>query len=70
MDKRAIGKFNLFLSGIVSRLKDNREYFKNITVTLKSGTKPFLASLEFEGDELYFSFQGVKKKITPDEIQN
>lgn len=69
MDKRAIGKFNLFLSGIVSRLKDNLEYFKNITVTLKSGTKPFTAIFEFEDGDLYFGFQGAKKKITPDEIQ-
>ncbi len=70
MDKRAIGKFNLFLSGIVSRLKDNREYFKDITVSLKSGTKPFSAKFQFEGEDLYFSFQGAKKKISPDEIQN
>lgn len=70
MDKRAIGKFNLFLSGIVSRLKDNREYFKNITVKLKSGTKFFKAVFEFEGEDLYFSFQGAKNKITLDEIQS
>ncbi len=68
MDKRAIGKVNLFLSGIVGRLKENREYFKNIKVTMQSGTKPFVAVLAFENDDFYFNFQGVKKVITPDSM--
>lgn len=68
MDKRAIGKVNLFLSGIIGRLKENREYFKNIKVTMKSGTKPFVAVFAFENDDFYYDFQGVKKIINPDNV--
>lgn len=69
MDKRAIGKINLFLSGLVGRLRDNIEYFKNITVTMKSGTKPFSAKFYMEENEFLYDFQGVKRKINAEEIQ-
>ena len=61
MDKRAIGQVNLFLSGIVGRLKDNREYFKSIKAIMKAGTKPFTGIFAYDGDKYYFDFQGVKK---------
>lgn len=67
MDKRAIGQVNLFLSGIVGRLKDNREYFKSIKAVMKAGTKPFIATFQYDGNEYCFDFQGVKKVITPDD---
>lgn len=69
MDKRAISKFSLFLSGIISRLKDNREYFKEIRVNLKSGTKTFTAVFCYDEDDFYFDFSGVKKLVSPDDVQ-
>lgn len=68
MDKRAIGQVKLLLSGIIGRLKENREYFKDITATLTSGTKPFTLKFFMEENNLIFDFQGVKKQITEDEI--
>lgn len=68
MDKRATGKVKLFLSGLIERLKDNREYFKDITATLKSGTKPFIIRFFIEENNLVYDFHGVKKKIGEDEI--
>ena len=63
MDKRIVGKFNLFLSGILGRMRDNTEYFRDITVEFKSGVKIFTAKLTCFEQKYYFDFQGVKKQI-------
>ena len=63
MDKKIIGKFSLFLSGILGRMRDNSEYFKDITIDFKSGTKIFTAKITKDVQNFNFDFQGVKKEI-------
>lgn len=69
MDKKVIGKFSLFLSGVLGRMRDNNEYFKDITIDFKSGTKVFTAKITKEQDSFNFDFQGVKKKAEISDIQ-
>lgn len=68
MDKKVIAKTGMFFSGIVSRMEENREYFREIKINMKSGTKNFQARVFYEEDTLYFSFNAVKREISPEEL--
>ncbi len=65
MDKRIIDKTGMFFSGLVSRMEENKEYFREIKISMKSGTKTFPARVFYEGDSLIFSFNAVKKEVSP-----
>ena len=68
MDSRTIGKIGMFFSGLVSRMDENKEYFREIRIDMKSGTKSFPARIFFEGDSLYFSFNAVKEQVTSETV--
>lgn len=68
MNKKSIGKLTLFMSGIIGRMHDNSDYFLNITIEMKSGTKIFKAVVNCEEGKYYFDFQGVKKEILSSDI--
>lgn len=70
MDKKSTSKVQLFLSGITERMKENINYFNNITIIMKSGTKPFTAKIFLEAEKLLYDFQGVKKEISFDNIND
>lgn len=65
MNKKTTNKISLFLSGIVSRMNENRDFFNNITVEFKSGAKLFKAVID---NGLTLDYQAVRRKITAGEI--
>ena len=69
MNKKTTGKLSLFLSGLVSRMNDNIDYFKDITVEFKSGAKIFKAVIIMK-NELILDYQAVQKTISADEISD
>ena len=52
MISQSIMKINLFLQGVIVRLKENIDYFSGMTVTFKSGVKEYYFSLTVSGEEL------------------
>ena len=45
MNKKTVSKVNLFFGGLVSRMEENKDFFNDITINLKSGTKNLFISL-------------------------
>lgn len=67
MNKKTISKINLFFSGLLSRMEENRDFFKDITIQFKSGTKIFPAKIT-QGDNVTLDYQAVKREISKDDI--
>lgn len=65
MNKKTTGKISLFLSGIVSRMNENRDFFNNITVEFKSGAKLFRAVID---NSMTLDYQAVRKSVSAAEI--
>lgn len=65
MKKQICTKLQFFLKGMEQRLAENEDFFQEITVDFKSGTKMFPARFDYAGGgKLKYSFQGVTKPIT------
>ena len=62
MNKKTVSKAELFFGGLLSRMEENRDFFKNITIILKSGTKYFNAVITYE-DVLRLDYQAVIKEV-------
>lgn len=45
MNKKTVSKINLFFSGLLSRMEENRDFFTDITIQFKSGAKIFPAKI-------------------------
>lgn len=58
MNKQSVQKLGLFLTGMESRIKENREYFKKLTAIYKSGTKDYAANIALDQDSLRMNFMG------------
>ena len=67
MNKKTVSKINLFFSGLLSRMEENRDFFTDITIQFKSGTKIFPAKI-LQGDKITLDYQAVKREITRDEV--
>lgn len=67
MNKKTVSKVNLFFSGLVSRMKENRDFFTDITINFKSGTKIFPAKISYDGD-VTFDYQAVKRQVQTGEL--
>lgn len=67
MNKRTVSKVKLFFDGFISRMEGNKEFFKDITISFKSGTKAFPAKIMYDGG-LKLDYQAVKKEISPEEV--
>lgn len=50
MNKKTVSKVNLFFGGLVSRMEENKDFFNDITINLKSGTKNFPAKILYTDD--------------------
>lgn len=69
MNKQSIQKLRLFLTGIQQRLKDNAEYFRGMTVLLKSGTRQYGAKLDLDNMEmLHMHLDGRTSRFLIDEL--
>lgn len=66
MKKQTVSKIELLLSGILSRLSDNTEFFEEISVSYKSGTKSFEGSVLQEDGAFVYRFNG--KSIKAEQI--
>lgn len=69
MNKRTVSKVGLFFDGFLSRMIENKDFFKDITINLKSGVKTFPAKILYNG-EIMFDYQAVKRIVTTDEIKD
>lgn len=58
MNKQSLNKLTLFLTGLESRIEENREYVKKIDLVFKSGTKEFPGSVVLLGEKLKVSYSG------------
>ncbi len=68
MNKKNVSQIRLYLSGLVSRMKENEAYFNNIHILFRSGTKDFVGVVNYDEDEVTFDFQAVRKVIDADEL--
>lgn len=67
MNKKTISKASLFFSGLISRMEENKDFFTDITIDFKSGTKNFPAKI-LQGDNITLDYQAVKRTVSRDEI--
>lgn len=67
MNKKTVQKTNLFFTGLLSRMEENKLFFNDITISFKSGTKAFPAKILY-GDEIMLDYQAVKRTVERDEI--
>ncbi len=64
MNKKSADKTMLFLSGLKSRMEDNRDFFEKIRITLRSGAREYFAEYTFDDGELYFDYLGDKSEVS------
>ena len=62
MNKKTVSKVNLFFGGLVSRMEENKDFFNDITINLKSGTKNFPAKILYT-DDITLDYQAVTLSI-------
>ena len=67
MNKKTVQKTNLFFTGLLSRMEENKLFFNDITINFKSGTKDFPAKILY-GDEITIDYQAVKRAVEHNEI--
>lgn len=68
MNKKTVSKIMLFFGGMVSRMEENKDFFKNILIEMKSGTKIFTAVISYD-DGIILDYQAVKKNYGDDELK-
>jgi len=59
MNNKNIQKLSVFLTGLMQRVADNKDYFKKITAAYKSGTKDYYAIIVLESAKMKLSFNGI-----------
>lgn len=58
MNKQSIQKLSLFLTGLEQRIIDNSDFFKQINISFKSGTKMYNASITLQDGRLKLQYNG------------
>ncbi|MCD8181424.1 MAG: SAM-dependent methyltransferase [Firmicutes bacterium] len=67
MNKKTVSKVNLFFTGLLSRMEENADFFNDITISFKSGTKIFPAKILY-GENITLDYQAVKRAVGREEI--
>lgn len=67
MNKKTVSKTSLFFSGLLSRMEENKDFFTDITINFKSGTKIFPAKILYS-ETITLDYQAVKAEYTKDNI--
>lgn len=62
MNKKTVSQIDLFLGSLLSRMQENKDFFTDITINFKSGTKLFPAKITFDNDNILLDYQAVKKQ--------
>ncbi len=70
MNKNTQSKASFFLTVLDERLRNGKEYFLNIDINFKSGTKTFPAVVKKEGEELVLIHNAQKKAFEWTDITN
>lgn len=65
MNKKTVSKVNLFFSGLLSRMEENKDFFTDITINFKSGTKNFPAKI-LQQNGVTLDYQAVKRTVERD----
>lgn len=65
MNKKTVSKVNLFFSGLLSRMEENKDFFTDITINFKSGTKNFPAKI-LQQNGVILDYQAVKRTVERD----
>lgn len=68
MNKNSAQKLKVFMYGLASRIIDNKDYFCDININLKSGTKYFTAKVDLVENKLEVNFNADIKSIEIEEI--
>lgn len=63
VNKQSIQKLSLFITGLEQRLTDNADFFKKISIRLKSGTKFYEAVVTLKENRLYLQYNGRNDKM-------
>ncbi len=63
MNKQSIQKLGLFLTGLEQRITENSNFFKKITLKLKSGTKNYEGIITLQEDRLLLQYNGRTDKM-------
>lgn len=67
MNKKTVQKASLFFTGLISRMEENKLFFSDITINMKSGTKLFAAKILYN-NEITLDYQAVKREVKSEEI--
>lgn len=70
MNKKTVSKTALFFSGLVSRMEDNKDFFIDIKINFKSGTKIFPAQILYTESHITLDYQAVKAEYDKDMLWN
>ena len=68
MNKKTVSKVELFFSGLISRMEENKDFFVKMIISYKSGTKVFDALITYE-DNIVLNYQATKKIVDADELK-
>ncbi|HHX18457.1 MAG TPA: SAM-dependent methyltransferase [Clostridium sp.] len=68
MNRQAINKLTLFLTGLEQRYRDNVDFFKKISFKFKSGNREFIGSVWADGDILKLNFNTKTEEINIEEL--
>lgn len=67
MNKKNVSKLELFFSGLVMRMEENKDFFIDMSISYKSGTKLFDALVTYHNGFI-LDYQATKKNITTTEL--
>lgn len=67
MNKKTVQKASLFFTGLISRMEENKLFFSDITINMKSGTKLFTAKILYN-NEITLDYQAVKREVKSEDI--
>lgn len=68
MNKKTVSKVELFFSGLIARMEENKDFFAKMIISYKSGTKVFKALITFE-DKIVLDYQATKKNVSAEELK-
>ena len=68
MDKRNVAKTMMFFEGLMSRAEENIDFFIEIKINFKSGTKVFPMMIKYRDNNYETDFQAVKRTAQRQEV--
>ena len=68
MQKKDQNKLQLFMLGIKARYEQNREYFREIQISFKSGNRTYEGLCKLENGQLVLQYNGMQKTYTIEKV--